>query len=116
MLHENSKELDTHTMYHMEGGLAHGRVPIADSAEYKENIIVVAKSNKLRPTKTASYRTAVDENEQLKKINEDLREMNRDLKQNNDQLKEKYEILTEKNSVNHEMIMVIFVSSLIAMY
>jgi hypothetical protein len=86
MLHENSKELDTHTMYHMEGGLAHGRVPIADGAVDKENVIVVAKSNNLRPTNTASYRTVVDKNDQLKEMNEELRETNRDLKRNNDQM------------------------------
>jgi hypothetical protein len=70
----------------MEGGLAHGRVPIADGAVDKENVIVVAKSNNLRPTNTASYRTVVDKNDQLKEMNEELRETNRDLKRNNDQM------------------------------
>jgi len=32
MLAENSNDLDAHTLYHMEGGLPHGHVPIADGA------------------------------------------------------------------------------------
>jgi hypothetical protein len=67
----------------MEGGLVHGHVPIADGAVDKERVIAVAKSNNLRPTNTASYRTVVDENDELKEMNEELRETNQDLKQNN---------------------------------
>ncbi|RLN33427.1 hypothetical protein C2845_PM03G29100 [Panicum miliaceum] len=65
MLAENSKELDAHTLYYMEGGLAHGSVPIADGAVDKEKVIVAAKSTNLRPTNTAAYQTVVEENDQL---------------------------------------------------
>jgi len=116
MLAENSKDLGAHTLYHMEGGLPHGRVPIADGAVDKEEVRVVAKSNNLRPVNTASYRTVVDENDELKEMNKELREINRDLKQNNVELTEKNEILTEENSVNRDMIMVTFALVLITMY
>ena len=105
-----------HTLYHMEGGLPHGRVPIADGVVDKEEVRVVAKSNNLCPVSTASYRTVVDENDELKEMNKELREINRDLKQNNVELTEKNEILTEENSVNHAMIMVTFAPVLITMY
>ncbi|KAF0890579.1 hypothetical protein E2562_003788, partial [Oryza meyeriana var. granulata] len=43
-LAENLKELDAQALYFMEGGLVHGRVPIADGVVDKETLIATAKS------------------------------------------------------------------------
>ncbi|KAF0909496.1 hypothetical protein E2562_036641 [Oryza meyeriana var. granulata] len=100
-LAENSKELDAQALYCMEGGFAHGRVPIADGVVDKETLIA-AKSSNIRSTNTAAYRTMVEENEQLRETNQELNQTN--------------ELLIEENSVSHQMIMVIHLPFLVAIY
>lgn len=103
----NSKELDVRALYFMEGGMAHGRLPIADAVVEREKIVEAAKSNRLRSANPA-YQTALEEIVQLKEMNEELMETNGELKDTNKQLNETNQILKEENSVNREMMLVRF--------
>ena len=66
------RELDGQMLYDSAGGIPHGRLPIADGAIKKADVISTARQKSLRPSNSASHRRTVQENIELKRHNESL--------------------------------------------